>query len=107
MIFDFTAFLKAVENPETAQLLSESKEAKSAAFVICTKLEGLINSPSTRWGHASVCVDDRMLLIIGGRNDNDVNDIHCFDLKKRRWKELKLFGPLPVARRRLTCIMLG
>ena len=107
MIFDFVKFLRAIQNPETANLLNESKKAKQAAAVVCTRIVGLMNSPSTRWGHASVCLDDRMLLIFGGRNDNDVNDIHCFDLKKYCWKEIKLAGPRPVARRRLTCIKLG
>ena len=47
--------------------------------IICTKIELKENVPSTRWGHAAVC-HDNMLYILGGRNDQDINDIHCFDL---------------------------
>lgn len=47
------------------------------------------------------------MLIIGGRNENDVDDLHCFDLQKMRWKEINVGNSKPQARRRLTCIQIG
>ena len=52
--------------------------------VICSKLD-LRNSsnfgqiPSTRWGHAAAVYEDK-LYILGGRNHDDINDLHCFDV---------------------------
>jgi len=41
--------------------------------------------PSTRWGHAATNYKGK-LYIVGGRNENDVNDIHEFDPEKNLWK---------------------
>ena len=50
--------------------------------IICIKLEfqsgdGL---PTTRWGHAASVYDDK-LYILGGRNECDISDLHCFDIE--------------------------
>ena len=37
--------------------------------VICTKLNMVINIPSTRWGHAATVFEQNWLIILGGRND--------------------------------------
>lgn len=47
--------------------------------IVCTKVAVKQNLPSTRWGHGAVVYQGTKLLILGGRNDNDVADIHCFD----------------------------
>ena len=41
--------------------------------------------PSTRWGHAATNYKGK-LYIVGGRNENDVNDIHEYDPEKNQWK---------------------
>lgn len=43
------------------------------------------NLPNTRWGHAAAVMDDDKLIILGGRNDQDINDIHCFNTKTKHW----------------------
>ena len=63
--------------------------------------------PSTRWGHSSVVTPDQKLLIIGGRNDIDVNEIQCFDPDTNIWKKLKITAPLPKPRRRHSCVCLS
>ena len=58
--------------------------------VTCAKLDfsrsphGFGQVPSTRWGHAASVYDDK-LYILGGRNNDDINDLHCFDILKQRW----------------------
>jgi hypothetical protein len=41
--------------------------------------------PSTRWGHSAAVMDESVLYILGGRNEIDVNDVHCFDTKTQTW----------------------
>ena len=59
-LFDLTAFL---ENPKVNK-------------VICTKITQTKNVPSTRWGHGAAVYENSKLLILGGRNDNDISDLH-------------------------------
>jgi hypothetical protein len=67
-IFDLSQF---VENPNLT----------SSNHVICTRVEVGENIPSTRWGHAAAVMNDTKLFVLGGRNDQDVNDMHCFDIE--------------------------
>lgn len=90
-IFEMESFL---ENPETNP-------------IVCTKVLTRENLPSTRWGHAATVMDEDKLLILGGRNDADINDIHCFDIKTMSWKEIKVGHPIPKPRRRLSSILLS
>jgi hypothetical protein len=46
--------------------------------VIVTKINVTEGAPTTRWGHAAA-IDQGKLYILGGRNDQDVCDLHCFD----------------------------
>lgn len=57
-LFDFTAFLK-----------------DPLAVVVITKINVTEGFPSTRWGH-SASTNDGKLYILGGRNDQDVCDLH-------------------------------
>lgn len=90
-IFDMSSFL---ESPDSAP-------------IVCTKIVTRENLPSTRWGHAAAVMDDDKLLILGGRNDQDINDIHCFDIQNMSWKEIKVGHPIPKPRRRLSCILVS
>lgn len=54
-------------------------------IVTCVKVAPSTSFPTTRWGHAAAVMDDDKLLIIGGRNDSDVNDIHCFAFETQAW----------------------
>ena len=65
------------------------------------------NLPNTRWGHAAAVMDDDKLIVLGGRNDQDINDIHCFDMKTQNWQEIKVGYPVPKPRRRLSCILVS
>lgn len=64
------------------------KSAGDQLFVSCTKLEikqgPQSQVPSTRWGHAASVYKDK-LYILGGRNNDDINDLHCFDIDKKKW----------------------
>jgi len=52
-------------------------------------------------------MDDDKLIILGGRNDQDINDIHCFNIRTMNWKEIKVGHPIPKPRRRLSCILVS
>ena len=75
--------------------------------VTCTKVNVTLNIPSTRWGHAAAVMDSTNLFILGGRNDNDVNDIHCFDTIKQTWTQVDIGHPIPKPRRRHSCIFVS
>lgn len=52
-------------------------------IINCSRVDfssGLSTVPSTRWGHAAAVYADQ-LYILGGRNNDDINDLHCFDLE--------------------------
>jgi hypothetical protein len=44
---------------------------------------------------------------LGGRNDQDIIDLHEFDPIKMKWKELSITGPLPKARRRHSALFVS
>jgi hypothetical protein len=63
-------------------------------------------TPSTRWGHSSA-VNGNQLIILGGRNDSDINDIYTFNIDSQVWTELEVAHPLPKPRRRHSCIFVS
>lgn len=54
--------------------------------IICTKVQPKENLPSTRWGHAAAVMDNDKLIILGGRNEADINDIHSFNIETMQWR---------------------
>lgn len=73
----------------------------------CTRVESKINPPNSRWGHAAVVHEESKLIILGGRNENDVTDIHCFDVNQGRWFELKIGIDPPKPRRRHSVVLIS
>ena len=65
------------------------------------------NIPSTRWGHAAAVMNDTKLFVLGGRNDQDVSDVHCFDTEIMKWSKVEIGHPLPKPRRRHSCIFVS
>ena len=82
-------------------------QAPSSGIVVCTKVSVTENVPTTRWGHGATVLNDTKLFILGGRNDNDVNDLYCFDIEEMRWRQLEIGNPLPKPRRRHSCILIS
>ena len=62
--------------------------------------------PSTRWGHAASVFEDK-LFILGGRNNDDINDLHCFDLNKKLWSQVEIGHPMPKPRRRHSAVFVS
>ena len=58
-------------------VLSDGQDCR----VSCKKLDmrAMGPIPSSRWGHAATVSND-MLFILGGRNNEDINDLYCFNL---------------------------
>lgn len=90
-IFELKDF---INNPETG-------------IVTCTKVIAIKNLPSSRWGHAAVVHDQTQLLILGGRNENDVSDICCFDSVNLEWSYLQIGAGAPQPRRRHSAVLLS
>lgn len=90
-IFDMNHFLKDPVN----------------GTIECIKVNVTINVPSTRWGHGAAVLNQSKLYILGGRNDNDINDIHCFDINTMSWVQLEIGHPIPKPRRRHSCILVS
>jgi hypothetical protein len=86
---------------------SNSNISDETCPVICWKVENLKGVPSSRWGHSSVVTREEKLLIIGGRNETDVNDIHCFDPLSQTWHPIPIHEPLPNPRRRHSCVCIS
>ena len=62
--------------------------------------------PSSRWGHAATVAADK-LYILGGRNNDDINDLHSFDLESKRWTRLEIGHPMPKPRRRHSAVFVA
>ena len=62
--------------------------------------------PSTRWGHAATTYDGR-LYILGGRNEQDICDLHEFDPFKNKWTEIEIADPKPKPRRRHSALFIS
>ena len=90
-LFDLTAFL---ENPKVNK-------------VICTKITQTKNVPSTRWGHGAAVYENSKLLFLGRRTDNDISDLHQYDIDSGEWSELLIAHPLPKPRRRASVILVS
>jgi hypothetical protein len=73
-IFDLEEFLQAPLNPEPR--------------ISCRKIDVKEGVPSTRWGHAASTYNGK-LYIVGGRNDQDVIDLHEFDPAEMKWREIE------------------
>ena len=76
--------------------------------VDCVKLnfKGDLALPSTRWGHAAVTNDDKVY-ILGGRNEQDINDLHFLDFKTKKWTGIKIRHQLPKPRRRHSAVFIS
>ncbi|CDW71485.1 kelch repeat [Stylonychia lemnae] len=91
--FDLSDFLK---NPDTFE----------ASQIECKQINVSQGTPSTRWGHAATNYKGK-LYIVGGRNENDINDIHEYNPVKNSWKQLEIYGPLPKPRRRHSALFVS
>lgn len=91
-IFDLTQFL---QNPQD-----------SNANIMVNKVNVTEGVPSTRWGHAATTSNGK-LYILGGRNEQDVIDLHEFDPVLNKWKEIELSEPKPKARRRHSALFIS
>ncbi len=70
-VFDMTKFL---ENP-----------GNQVNAISCNKVNITEGLPSTRWGHSASTFNDKVY-ILGGRNEQDVNDLFEFDYAQLRWR---------------------
>ena len=87
--------------------LFDLKDFWTIRQITCTKIDVRDNAPETRWGHTAVAKAN-LLFVLGGRNDSDLSDMHCFDLEQRQWKKV-CFGSqdyVPKARRRHSCVLI-
>ena len=76
--------------------------------VKCVKLDFRGDSalPNTRWGHSAAVHEDR-IYILGGRNEQDIGDLHCLDLNRKKWCEIDLKHQLPKPRRRHSAVFIS
>ena len=91
-IFDIAEFLQTPESQEVR--------------IKCNKIEVREGVPSTRWGHAASTFKGK-LYIAGGRNEQDVIDLHEFDPSQMRWRELEFSGVIPKPRRRHSALFVS
>ena len=90
-IFDLTSFVE-----------------KGDPAITCEKVKferGLLQ-PSSRWGHTA-CVYQDQIYIHGGRNENDIADLHVFDPNLKKWSRLALKERLPKPRRRASAVFIA
>lgn len=74
--------------------------------VLCTRVNVTQGVPSTRWGHASATHGNK-LYVLGGRNEQDIIDLHQFDVEEMKWKEIEFTGTLPKPRRRHSAVFVS
>ena len=91
-IFDLAQFLQTPNQPESR--------------VQCKKIDVKEGVPSTRWGHAASTFNGK-LFIVGGRNEQDVIDMHEFDPVTMKWREIEFNGVLPKPRRRHSALFVS
>ena len=89
---------------DLSNYLQNINDAGSA--VICTKVNLTEGVPSTRWGHAAATLNEK-LYILGGRNEQDVNDLHEFDYNNMKWSQVELNGQMPRPRRRHSALFVS
>lgn len=75
--------------------------------IVCTKVEVTSNSPTSRWGHSATVLNEKSLFILGGRNENDISDVHVFDADSESWSPLQIDQSAPKPRRRHSCILVS
>jgi len=73
--------------------------------VLCTRVNATENVPSTRWGHAAATYGNK-LYIVGGRNEQDIIDLHEFDVDVMKWKTIDMTGA-PKPRRRHSAVFVS
>ncbi len=87
--------------------LSRFVQSPGQESVTCTQVDlGFNKIPSKRWGHAAATFDNKVY-IFGGRNENDVNDIYCFDPENSEWQEIEVQGYKPQPRRRHSAVFIS
>lgn len=91
-IFDMTSFLDKPENAESR--------------IHVTRINITEGAPSTRWGHAATTYQGK-LYILGGRNEQDICDVHEFDPFLNKWTEIQIADPKPKPRRRHSAIFIS
>ncbi len=91
-IFDIQKF---IENP-----------AETNATVEASKINVSQGAPTTRWGHAATTYQGK-LYILGGRNEQDVIDLHEFDPDQMKWKEIEFCDMKPKPRRRHSAVFVS
>ena len=84
----------------------ESNGAQCA--IDCSRVDFSASAPvpSTRWGHAAAVYSDK-LYILGGRNNDDINDLHCFDIESKNWSQMPIGHPMPKPRRRHSAVFVS
>jgi hypothetical protein len=60
-------------------------------MIICNKINVTEGIPTTRWGHAAATHNGK-LYVLGGRNEQDIIDLHEFDYAKMKWSAVKVQG---------------
>lgn len=76
--------------------------------IYCEKLSpvSICRGPSSRWGH-SAAVYQNKIYILGGRNSNDISDLHCLDVDCLTWTQIPLKEPQPKPRRRHSSVFIA
>ena len=52
-------------------------------------------------------MNEQQLIILGGRNESDINDVHTFDMETLQWTQVEIGHPLPKPRRRHSTIFVS
>lgn len=67
-----------------------------------------IGSPSARYGHSAVLVNETKIFIFGGTNGREYfNDLFVLDLEVMAWTQPKCEGPIPSKRMGHTALQVG
>jgi len=75
--------------------------------IMCEKVNfGTQKVPSSRWGHTASVYNDQ-IYIYGGRNDQDISDLHVLDPTEKTWTELQLRQRVPKPRRRASAVFIA
>jgi hypothetical protein len=76
--------------------------------IVCSKINpvSVCRGPSSRWGHSAAVYKDK-IYILGGRNSNDISDLHCLDVNSLTWTQIPLREPQPKPRRRHSAVFIA
>lgn len=83
-----------------------SAPLSAAAEIKCTRINVTEGVPTTRWGHSSASHDGK-LYILGGRNEQDLIDLHEYNHEEGKWRNITVPGPQPKPRRRHSSIFVS